>query len=145
MTRSSLVFLPLVLLATALWMSGCGTSSTGTSSQTPKDGQEHGDHDHGNHDHDAQDHGDHDHSAHDHGAHGHADTAEIAEQLAKLSPEDRAAAEKQKTCPVTGEPLGSMGVPPKVTVDGHELFICCDGCEKTLKKEPEKYLEKLSK
>src|SRR6476469_7672944 len=39
--------------------------------------------------------------------------AEIVAALAKLSAEDRAIAEKQKVCPVSGEPLGTMGAPIK--------------------------------
>jgi len=68
---------------------------------------------------------------------------EVEKNLAKLSPEDQALARKQKKCPVTGEPLGSMGVPPKVQVKGRTVFLCCDGCEAALKKEPDKYLKKL--
>ena len=41
---------------------------------------------------------------------------EQAEALSQLSAADRALAAKQKTCPVTGELLGSMGAPYKVTV-----------------------------
>ena len=63
--------------------------------------------------------------------------------LAELSPADRALAEEQKICPVSGEPLGSMGKPVKVTVKGRTLFLCCDGCEESIKKEPDKYLAKL--
>lgn len=69
--------------------------------------------------------------------------AEINEALAKLSPEDRALAEKQKTCPVTDEPLGSMGAPIKVTVEGREAFVCCEGCVDELKNNFAKYEEKL--
>jgi membrane fusion protein, copper/silver efflux system len=69
--------------------------------------------------------------------------AEVAATLAKLSPEDRAAAERQKICPVSGEPLGSMGVPPKVMVNGRDVFICCEGCDAMLQEDPEKYLAKL--
>ena len=65
--------------------------------------------------------------------------------LAELSPEDRAAAEKQKICPVSGEPLGSMGKPVKVTVKGQTVFLCCAGCEDAIKKDPDKYLAKLKK
>ena len=139
MTRSRLMFSSFVLLATAFWISGCGPSSTDLSSQTPKEGQEDGDHDHGNQSHDA-----HDHGGHEHGEHGDADAAEIAENLAELSPEDRAAAKKQKICPVTDDPLGADGVPLKVTVNGRQVFICCEGCKKPLKKDPDKYLVKLS-
>ena len=67
----------------------------------------------------------------------------IRENLAKLSPEDRAAAEKQKTCPVSGARLGSMGVPLKVTVEGQTVFLCCGGCEHELRQNPQKYLAKL--
>lgn len=69
--------------------------------------------------------------------------AEINEALAKLSPDDRALAEKQKTCPVTDEPLGSMGTPIKVTVEGREAFVCCEGCVDELKNNFAKYEEKL--
>lgn len=69
--------------------------------------------------------------------------AEINEALAKLSLEDRALAEKQKVCPVTDEPLGSMGTPIKVTVDGREAFVCCEGCVDELKNNFAKYEEKL--
>ena len=69
--------------------------------------------------------------------------AKINAALAKLSPEDRALAEKQKICPVTDEPLGSMGVPYKVTVKDRVVFLCCDGCEEELKAAPDKFLAKL--
>lgn len=71
------------------------------------------------------------------------DQAEIEAALAKLAPEDRALAEKQKTCPVTYEPLGSMGTPIKVSVDGREAFVCCEGCVDELKNNFAKYEEKL--
>jgi YHS domain-containing protein len=63
--------------------------------------------------------------------------------LAELSDADRKLAEKQKVCPVTGKLLGSMGTPYKVTVKGRVVFLCCDGCEETLKADPDKYLKKL--
>jgi len=69
--------------------------------------------------------------------------AEIEAALAQLSPEDRAAAEKQKICPVGKGPLGSMGTPPKVEINGREVFLCCEGCEDTLRSDPEKYLANL--
>jgi Cu(I)/Ag(I) efflux system membrane fusion protein len=64
--------------------------------------------------------------------------------LAKLSPEDRALAKKQRTCPVADTLLGSMGPPRKVEVKGKSVFICCERCRKSLLKEPEKYLAKLA-
>lgn len=70
--------------------------------------------------------------------------SKIAEALAALSPADRAAAEKQKVCPVSGETLGAMGTPKKVLVKGREVFICCDGCRRALEDDPDKYLAKLA-
>ncbi len=61
-----------------------------------------------------------------------------------LSPQDRILADKQKTCPVTGAPLDSMGGPVRVVVNGRPVFICCDGCRAKLLKSPEKYLSKLA-
>ncbi len=52
-------------------------------------------------------------------------------------------AERQKLCPVTNKPLGSMGTPARVVVSGRVVFLCCDGCEDSLKKEPAKYLARV--
>ena len=68
---------------------------------------------------------------------------EIAAALASLSPEDRDLAEKQKICPVTKEPLGSMGTPEKVEVEGRSVFVCCAGCIDMLKENPDEYLGNL--
>ena len=51
--------------------------------------------------------------------------------------------EKQKTCPVTDQPLGSMGKPVKVVVKERTVFLCCAGCTKKLLANPDKYLKKL--
>jgi hypothetical protein len=72
-----------------------------------------------------------------------SEPAKIKASLALLTTEDRALAEKQKVCPVSGEPLGTMGAPKKISVAGHDVFICCQGCEKELTSEPDKYLAKL--
>ncbi|GIW92194.1 MAG: hypothetical protein KatS3mg110_0235 [Pirellulaceae bacterium] len=66
----------------------------------------------------------------------------IAQALAQLSEEDRRLAEAQGTCPVSGEQLGSMGVPIKLTVAGQDVFICCEGCKEDLLKNPDQYLKK---
>jgi Cu(I)/Ag(I) efflux system membrane fusion protein len=69
--------------------------------------------------------------------------AEVSDALAGLSPEDRALAEVQKRCPVSDELLGSMGTPVKVTVEGREAFVCCEGCIDELKNNFAKYEDKL--
>jgi hypothetical protein len=61
----------------------------------------------------------------------------------ELAPEDRPLAERQKLCPVTNKPLGSMGTPARIVVSGQVVFLCCDGCEGALKRDPAKYLTKL--
>jgi hypothetical protein len=56
---------------------------------------------------------------------------------------DKQLIEKQKTCPVTDQKLGSMGKPVKVVVKKHTVFLCCAGCKKKLLADPDKYLKKL--
>jgi hypothetical protein len=117
MLRFQWLFTTVALLGLAVWlgtMAGCGERSA------PVDP----------------------HEDHDHGAAG--DTpSEHAEALAALSPEDRALAAKQRVCPVSGEPLGSMGTPVKVTVEGRDVLLCCQGCVSAVEGDPQKYLDKL--
>jgi multidrug efflux pump subunit AcrA (membrane-fusion protein) len=63
--------------------------------------------------------------------------------LAKLSTADRKLAEAQKTCPVKGTRLGSMGVPVKVVLDGKPVFLCCSGCEDEARADPGKTLARV--
>ncbi len=87
-------------------------------------------------------HGEHgDHAAHD--AHADATPADALKGLAELSDADRALAEKQKVCPVSGEELGSNGKPVKVSLKGQSVFVCCPDCEAAIRKNPDKYLAKL--
>lgn len=60
--------------------------------------------------------------------------------MAALTDAERAAVLAQKICPVTSEPLGSMGSPLKVTVEGRDVWLCCEGCVDAIKKDPAKYL-----
>ncbi len=68
----------------------------------------------------------------------------IKAALAKLSVADQQLAARQVTCPVTDLPLGSMGKPIRVEIDGTAVLLCCSGCESKLRKQPQKYLDKLS-
>lgn len=72
-----------------------------------------------------------------------APSPEITAALAELPAEDRLLVERQKVCPVTLYPLGSMGKPPKVEINGQTVFLCCEGCRESLLAEPAKYLAKL--
>lgn len=62
---------------------------------------------------------------------------------ATKKPSDQESIAKQKTCPVTDKPLGSMGKPVKVVVKGRTVFLCCAGCKSKLLANPDKYLKKL--
>jgi hypothetical protein len=64
--------------------------------------------------------------------------AEIKENLAKLSPEDRKLAEAQKFCAVDNENrLGEMGKPIKIMIKDQPVFLCCGGCTKAAMKDPD--------
>ena len=69
--------------------------------------------------------------------------------LAKLSAEDRRAAEAQKFCAVnTDSMLGLMGSPVKIDVGGKSVFLCCGGCKRKAMANPKETLanaEKLRK
>ncbi len=70
-------------------------------------------------------------------------TASMA--LSGLSAEDQQLVRRQKVCPVMDQPLGSMGPPVRLVVEGRTVFLCCEGCAPVLKKNPAKYLAKLPK
>jgi hypothetical protein len=132
MTRRHLIPLTLVSLF-VLGVSGCGSPDSDTAdtsapaATTSAVADEHDGHHHGDDDQDA----------------AKSDMEKMTEQLASLSAEDRASAMKQHVCPVSGEMLGTMGVPEKVDVNGQAVWICCDGCKDKLLAEPDKYLAKL--
>ena len=70
---------------------------------------------------------------------------EVSDPFAKLDPGDREAALEQKICPVSDQALGSMGTPIKVTVEGRDVFVCCQGCVDELKTNFDEYVAKLDK
>jgi hypothetical protein len=69
---------------------------------------------------------------------------ELAE-VKKLPASDADQAVKQMLCPVSGENLGSMGVPLKVTAAGQTFFLCCKGCNKDVQDDPAAVVAKLKK
>jgi YHS domain-containing protein len=66
-----------------------------------------------------------------------ADGARLRVTAARAA--DRARIQAQGVCPVTGAPLGSMGTPLKVTIDGQDIFLCCRGCLGKVRANPEHY------
>jgi hypothetical protein len=73
-----------------------------------------------------------------------APTADALKNIAQLPEVDRKLALAQRICPVTDEPLGSMGVPVKITLRGQPVFLCCKGCLGKAKQSPEETLKKLA-
>jgi len=73
-----------------------------------------------------------------------SESKKIAAALAKLSDEDRRLAESQVICPVTKSPLGTMGVPLRVELDGRPILVCCLGCREPVLNDPEKHRKILS-
>lgn len=129
-------YFPLVTLTAiapmTLALLGCSSaSSTPPATQPSTSSTEYTNHDHGGHEH--------------HSDSSHADMEKMKASLAKLSAEDAESAEKQHICPVSGEMLGTMGLPEKVTVNGQQVWICCDGCKDQLLESPNQYLAKLKK
>ena len=70
--------------------------------------------------------------------------ATAAKNIEKLPPEDQTLAKRQKFCPITGQPLGSMGVSVAITLGGQKIFVCCPGCVDEAKKNAEKTLKKVA-
>ena len=62
--------------------------------------------------------------------------------IALLPRGEQPAALAQRTCPVTGELLGSHGMPITVHIRDRTIYVCCEGCVSGVKSEPEKYLSK---
>jgi multidrug efflux pump subunit AcrA (membrane-fusion protein) len=67
----------------------------------------------------------------------------VSASLKKLSPEDKKLAQVQRFCPIRNDPLGSMGVPVKLTIDGKSVFICCKGCVADAQANPVKTLVRI--
>lgn len=70
-------------------------------------------------------------------------TSAIEKALASLSAEDRELVVMMEDCPVSGQPLGSMGTPIKITKDGRSLFICCEGCREEAEKKFDDLIAKI--
>ena len=71
-----------------------------------------------------------------------------ADELAnikKLPAAEQDAAIKQAVCPVSGEHLGNMGMPVKITAEDRTFYLCCEGCEKDVKKDAKSVIAKLDK
>ena len=53
---------------------------------------------------------------------------------------DERAIAAQRVCKVSGESLGSMGVPIKATLGASSTFLCCRGCMAKVQADPNRFL-----
>jgi hypothetical protein len=65
--------------------------------------------------------------------------------IKKLPADEQAAALKQVVCPVSGEHLGSMGTPVKVSAENRTFYLCCKSCQDDVKADPKGVIAKLDK
>jgi hypothetical protein len=70
-------------------------------------------------------------------------TADELVKIKELPETEQQAAIAQLSCPVSGEPLGSMGKPYKVSALGRSFYLCCKSCEKDVNADPKSVLAKL--
>ncbi|MFO0809006.1 MAG: efflux RND transporter periplasmic adaptor subunit [Gemmataceae bacterium] len=62
----------------------------------------------------------------------------------EASEENQKLAAAQRLCPVTGKPLGSMGLPVRVSVKDVQVLLCCDGCREKALKDPDATIKKVA-
>jgi len=77
-------------------------------------------------------------------AKGSAPVLAPSASVVPASHENKLAYGGQKTCPVTGDVLGSMGPPiPVGLVGGQTIYVCCRGCANRVQRDPATYLRKV--
>lgn len=112
--------------ATSLFLTGCkeGGSASGDS--------------HDGHAHSGE--------GHDHGTEAAAGATEVAGFVAKPTAEQIAAAKAYPldVCIASGEKLDSMGEPVTTVYNGQQVKFCCESCIDDFKKEPAKFITKLT-
>ena len=64
--------------------------------------------------------------------------------VVKASAADQNAINVQRVCRVSNEALGSMGVPLKVSRGEKSILVCCSGCVKDVKVDPDKFFGPLA-
>jgi RND family efflux transporter MFP subunit len=68
--------------------------------------------------------------------------AKVIAGLDKLAPDDRKRAVAQRLCPIQEKPLGLMGKPVEVPLNGATVFVCCASCVDDAKADPKAALKK---
>jgi YHS domain-containing protein len=64
--------------------------------------------------------------------------------IKKLPADEQTLAMSQALCPVSGEHLGEMGTPVKVSAEGKTFYLCCKSCQKEVASNPKAVVAKLA-
>ena len=76
---------------------------------------------------------------------GSPKTDEVATERAKLPADERKLVEAQEWCAVLADNhLGEMGKPEKIEINGEPVFLCCEGCIRKAKADPDATLAKVA-
>jgi hypothetical protein len=60
--------------------------------------------------------------------------------ITRATSADQPAINAQRACKISGESLGSMGTPIKVTRGDRTIFLCCQSCVRRVQANPDQYL-----
>jgi hypothetical protein len=66
-----------------------------------------------------------------------------AETTAPVAEAGEAIPFPKTTCLVSGEKLGTMGIPPAIVHNGQQIKFCCKSCIPKFEADPAKYLSQL--
>ncbi len=69
---------------------------------------------------------------------------QVAITYARATAADQPAINAQRVCKVSGQSLGSMGAPIKVTRGNRSVFLCCQACLKKIQANPDQYFGTLA-
>lgn len=69
---------------------------------------------------------------------------EIQDAFSKLVPSDRKRVEMQGLCPISGEALGTKGLPVKLMIQDEPVFLCCKECVEKANANPDDTLKKVA-
>ncbi len=82
--------------------------------------------------------------------HGHGEMADekgsMMEHKGSMMKEDHSELPNigNKICPISGEKAGIMGESVQIEHEGKAYNLCCKMCAKDFKKDPEKFIKKIS-
>jgi YHS domain-containing protein len=83
-------------------------------------------------------------TSHEDATHVKLTEAEIA-KIKTLPAAEQDLALKQAVCPVSGDHLGNMGAPVRISAEGRTFYLCCKNCVDEVNANPKAVIAKLDK